>query len=211
MEKRELNLDAYPRREHFDYFRAMRNPYVGVTADVDVTALAGKIKKEGRPFFLTVLYCAARAANAVPELRRRIEGNGIVEYDRCPVSYTVGLPDGTYCYCQMEADGPYEGFLTAAAAAQEEAVSQSSIDDGSDPLPLLFISTVPWLHYSALLQPTPEPPDSNPRITWGRYEERDGRVLLPVTVLCNHALVDGAQIAAFYEKLDGEISALTRE
>ena len=211
MEKRIVDMSQDPRREQFAYFSSLADPYMGVTCQVDITALMERIRREGAPFFLSFTYEILAAANAVPELRRRIEGNGIVEYDRCPVSYTVGLPDGTYCYCQMEADGPYEAFLTAAAAAQEAAVSQPSIDDGSDPLPLLFISTVPWLHYSALLQPTPEPPDSNPRITWGRYEERDGRVLLPVTVLCNHALVDGAQIAAFYEKLDGEISALTRE
>ena len=32
MEPRTLDLAAYPRRAHFDYFRQMANPYVSVTA-----------------------------------------------------------------------------------------------------------------------------------------------------------------------------------
>lgn len=205
-----LDMDAYPRRGHFDYFRGMRNPYVGVTADVDVTALVRKVKSEKLPFFLTFLYCAAKAANAVPELRRRIVGNGIAEFERCPSSYTVGLEDGTYCYCRLDTDMPFEDFLPYAAARQEKAVSEASIDDGEDPLPLFFISTVPWLKYSALAQPTPEPPDSNPRVTWGKYEERDGEIRMPVTLLCNHAIVDGLQIAEFYTKLGAAMDEIVR-
>ena len=78
-----LDLAAYPRRAHFDYFRQMTNPYLSVTASCDITALRRLTQERGLPFFLTVLHCAINAANAVPELRQRIRGKGIVEYDRC--------------------------------------------------------------------------------------------------------------------------------
>ncbi len=94
MEPRTLDLAAYPRRAHFDYFRQMANPYVSVTAPCDITALRRLTQERGLPFFLTVLHCAINAANAVPELRQRIRGEGIVEYDRCLSSHTVALPDG---------------------------------------------------------------------------------------------------------------------
>ena len=48
-----------------------------------------------------------------------------------------------------------------------------------------------WLNYTALQQPVPCPADSNSLITWGRYGKSAGRLLMPVTVLANHALVDG--------------------
>ena len=69
MEPRTLDLAAYPRRAHFDYFRQMANPYVSVTAPCDITALRRLTQERGLPFFLTVLHCAINAANAVPELR----------------------------------------------------------------------------------------------------------------------------------------------
>ena len=97
-----LDLAAYPRRAHFDYFRQMANPYVSVTAPCDITALRRLTQERGLPFFLTVLHCAINAANAVPELRQRIRGEGIVEYDRCLSSHTVALPDGTYCFCTLD-------------------------------------------------------------------------------------------------------------
>jgi len=72
----------------------------------------------------------------------------------------------------------------------------------------LFCSCVPWLSYTALVQPVPQPADSNPRITWGKYFEQNGRVLIPVSTLCNHALMDGRHLSEFYKALDkalGEI------
>ena len=69
----------------------------------------------------------------------------------------------------------------------------------------LFVTSLPWLSYTALVQPVPSPADSNPRITFGKYFPQGGRVLLPVSILCNHALVDGLHIAAFYQNFDEEI------
>ncbi len=35
----EIDLQNYPRRQHFEYFSSLQYPYVGVTNQVDVTAL----------------------------------------------------------------------------------------------------------------------------------------------------------------------------
>ena len=145
MEPRTLDLAAYPRRAHFDYFRQMANPYVSVTAPCDITALRRLTQERGLPFFLTVLHCAINAANAVPELRQRIRGEGIVEYDRCLSSHTVALPDGTYCYCTLDCAQPLGAFLPAAQAEVARVKAAPSLDDGADPDELFFVSSLPWL------------------------------------------------------------------
>ena len=89
--------------------------------------------------------------------------------------------------------------------AQNAAKIQRSIQEDADTLGKFFISTVPWVSYTALVQPVPSPADSNPRITWGKYFTQEGRILLPLSVLCHHALVDGIHIAAFYRGLAEEI------
>lgn len=91
-----IDMETYRRRNHFEYFNSLAYPYVGTTSNVDITALLGKIKGEKLPFFLTVCYCAARAANRIPQFRQRIRENGIIEYDQCRVSHTVALEDETY-------------------------------------------------------------------------------------------------------------------
>lgn len=81
-----LDLETYKRKSHFEYFSQLAYPYVGVTADVDITKFHAKIKEQRLPFFLSFCYCAAQAANAVPEFRQRILKGQIVQFDR------AGLP-----------------------------------------------------------------------------------------------------------------------
>ena len=199
--KRYIDMESYARREHFEYFNAMPNPYMGVTVELDVTDFLARLREKGLPFFASFLWCVMRAANGIPEFRRRIESGRIVEFDSCRSSHTVALPDGTYCYCALSADMPLDEYIPYARAEQERAASAPGLSDGEgdEALELCFISTLPWLSYTALLQPTPSPPDSNPRFTWGRYFERGGQWLLPFTVLANHALVDGLHLAQLLE------------
>lgn len=82
---------------------------------------------------------------------------------------------------------------------------KKSLVDGENAQALFFISSLPWLRYSNLIQPVPIPADSNPRITWGKYFEESGRVFIPVTVLCHHALVDGVHISRFYDHLERQL------
>ena len=137
-----VEMSQDPRKEQFAYFRSLANPYVGVTVELDVTELAAWSGQTGTSFFLAVLYAAVRAANSVPELRRRIRGEQVVEYDCCPSSHTVALPDGTYCYCRLWADAPFAEFLPYASAEQERAKYAPSLEEGDAESPF-FLSCVP--------------------------------------------------------------------
>ena len=135
----------------------------------------------------------------LPELRQRIRGKDIVEYDRCLSSHTVALPNGTYCYCTLDCAQPLGAFLPAAQAEVARVKAAPSLDDGADPDELFFVSSLPWLTFSAISLPTPTPADSNPRITFGKFTQEGDRVLLPVNLTANHALVDGLHLAAFFD------------
>jgi chloramphenicol O-acetyltransferase type A len=197
-----IDMDSYSRKSHFEYFKNMAYPYVGVTVNVDITDLLSAIRREKLPFFFTILYIVANAANKVPELRRRIAGDGIIEYSYCNTSHTVALEDGTYCYCELDSSMSYKDFLEYAEERQNSAKIQAVTEDGSEADSLLFVSCVPWISYTSVIQPVPNPADSNPRITFGRYFEQNNRILMPTTILVNHALADGMHIAEFYRNLD---------
>ena len=57
---RKVDMEHNPRNGQFAYFRAMENPWAGVTVPVDITAFHGALN--GRPFFLSFLYAVVRAA-----------------------------------------------------------------------------------------------------------------------------------------------------
>lgn len=202
MTVREIELENYPRREHFKYFNSLAYPYVGITVSVDITDWLKKIKERKQPFFLSFLYCVVNAANAVPEMRHRISGERILEFSTCQASYTVALEDRTYAYCAVDCNMPLADFLPYAVEKQEEVKKHPSLEESEDAISQFFISSIPWLSYTAIVQPVPSPADSNPRITWGKYFEQNGRVLIPVSLLCHHALVDGIHMAQFYQELE---------
>ena len=212
MNSRTIDMNTYPRRAHFDYFRSLQNPMLGVTVDVDVTALQAFCKAEGCSFYLAFMRCAARAANGVPQLRQRIRDGGIVEYDACGTSHVELRADGTYGYCTLHHDRSFREYLEYAEAERLRCREAASIEEDDDVEGLYFITSLPWLRYTQLIQPTAGGDESNPRISWGKYATdcRD-RLMMPVTLLAHHALVDGLQVAQFYRNLDGEIADIVLE
>ena len=181
MTRKIIDMTKDPRGGQFEYFRTMTDPWAGITVPVDITDLLASLN--GRPFFLSYLYAVMRAANAVPELRRRLLPDGqVVEYDHCDPSYTVMKPDGTgvYVYCLLEDDlSSYEKFVAEGKRRQKETLERGGADD------------------------------SNPRFAWGKYREENGRMMLPMSLFINHALCDGWHVTQFYKNLDRELAELS--
>ena len=134
MTRKIIDMTKDPRGGQFEYFRTMTDPWAGITVPVDITALLASLN--GRPFFLSYLYAVMRAANAVPELRRRLLPDGqVVEYDHCDPSYTVMKPDGTgvYVYCLLEDDlSSYEKFVAEGKRRQKETLERGTLTEDGD-------------------------------------------------------------------------------
>lgn len=207
---RAIDMASFPRRAHFDYFLSLPDPHVGVTVDVDVTALVLFCRAKGCSFTLAFLHAAALAVDAVPELRQRLRNGGVVEYPECPTSHTELKADGTYAYCTLRHHLPLDEYFARAEASRRACREEGGIEEDDGVEGMVFASALPWLRYRDFTQPTGGPMDSNPRLSWGRYEaDHRGRLMMPVTLLAHHALVDGAHLAAFYRNLDAELAALT--
>lgn len=210
MSYRIVDMSADPRSGQFAYFRSMADPWAGITVPVDITAFRAAL--HGRPFFLSFLYAVTRAANAVPELRRRLKDGQVVEYDRCCPSYTAMKDNGVYVYCLVDSgELPYDEFLADGKRRQAAALASGELVETGDPLSNFFVSSVPWLAYTQLKHPHCGGEDSNPRFSWGKFNEQNGRLTLPVTVYVNHALADGWHLTQFYQNLERELSRLTDE
>lgn len=212
MSYRELNMEDYPRRDHFEYFRAMANPWTGLTVDIDVTEVMKKREETRWPVSLLITYAVGRAANAVPEFRRRIVENDIIEYDHCMTSHTEMRSDGSYGYCALDDTGKdFETYVAYARGRQEQVRAKKGLDEEGNAMQYLFLSCTPWVAFTHVIQPTPGQADSNPRIVWGKVFTREGRQYLPINVMVHHAIVDGLHIAKFFENLEREFAALCEE
>ena len=196
-----IDLETFPRRSHYEFFKSYAYPYMGMTANVDVTNLYNAAKDLGGSPFLAFLWTAANAANAIPEMRQRIVNDRIVEYSHCDTAHTVALPDGTFVNCQTDCRRSFRDFLTYGKQCQEEAKHRHGfVQPGDDATRLIFVSSTHWVTFTQVIQPTPIPADSNVRIVFGKFFDQNGRKMLPVSIQANHALVDGLHVGQFYQR-----------
>ena len=107
----------------------------------------------------------------------------------------------------MPCEGTIEDFCRAAkekSAAQTAFIDLSQEGDG-----LIFLSCLPWLDLTALTNERDfDPDDSVPRLAWGRYVRREGRLELGCSVEVNHRFIDGLHLGRFAERLQESIDAL---
>ena len=196
-----IDLETFPRRSHYEFFKSYAYPYMGITANVDVTNLYNAAKAMCGSPFLAFLWAAANAANSIPELRQRIVNDQIVEYDHCDTAHTVALPDGPFVNCQTDCRHSFAAFLTYGVNCQEDAKKRHGfVQPGDDETRLIFVSSTPWITFTQVIQPTPIPADSNVRIVFGKFFDQNGRKLMPLAIQANPALVDGLHVGQFSQK-----------
>jgi len=201
-ELRRIDLESWPRRRHFELFRSFAYPYFNLCVDADVAPLVRAVKKTESSFTAHLVYVLARAANESPELRQRIRGDEVIEHRIVHPSTTVLTNDDLFSFCLFEYSEDASVFIRSAIEAIECARRDLSIEDEPARDDYLFMTSIPWVSFTSLMHPVPlSPPDSVPRIAWGRYRAEGDRLLMPLSVHAHHALVDGIHVARFYERV----------
>ncbi len=206
-----IDPTAWPRRDHYAWFRSLDYPYVAVTFEVDVTRL-----KEARgSLFAGMSFAILEAVNAVPELRQRIRvgddgADVVVEHDSVDAGVTVDTGDGLFTYVCMERQaevGAWAEVVRAATASVAGRPHLDPFDGGRDDL--VYLSCLPWIRFTEIAHPMPTNrarPDSVPRISWGKVVQEGGRFVGPVNIQAHHALVDGVHLGRFVQALEARLA-----
>jgi chloramphenicol O-acetyltransferase type A len=198
-----LDLDTWPRRPAFDYFREFDNPYFDITAPVDVTELRLAAKAQGIPFSHAVLYLAMRVANEYEPFRYRLEKGRVLVHDRIHGSTTTLLGDERLAFLYFEYNPDLSVFLANLKAGRENLDSPpAEMDPRWDRSDMIHFSWLPWVPFTSISHPRKwGREDSVPKITFGKYEEVGERLRMPVSVTAHHALMDGLHAGRYFEKL----------
>lgn len=202
---RTLDLDTWPRREHFRKFLSFNHPHFGISANVDVTALRKYIRQHGHSFTVTLVYLIARAANGIPEFRLRIRGEAVVEHERVHPSFTIATAGELFGFCAVPYVEEFGRFAASAAEEMRRAKTHPRLeDDGRDDL--LYLTAFPWVSFTAFMHPMQQhPADSVPRFAFGRIFGDPGSQQMPLGVQGHHALMDGVHVGKFYTQLQYDL------
>jgi chloramphenicol O-acetyltransferase type A len=205
---KKIDLECWDRREIFDFFSPLSNPFYSVTFRLDVTELYRFCRERGLSFYYTMVFLVTRAVNGTEAFLYTIRGGEVFLLDRREPSFTDRREGEKYFHIvTMPCRGSVEEFC--AAAAEKSRSLRGFIDCAAESDELIYLSSLPWLDLSSLTNERDlDPDDAIPRIAWGKYTEENGRRTLGMSVEVNHRFVDGADIGAFAGRLEEMIASL---
>lgn len=203
-----VSMNDWPRKEIFDFFSPMSQPFFSVTFRQDVTKLYRFAKENGISFYYALTYLCTRAVNQVNAFRYLIKDGQLYLSDGRSPSFTDLHPG---CEQFHIVTMPCEGDIVSfSRAAREKSRAQTTfIDMTAETDDLIYISCLPWVELTALTNERDfDKDDSIPRLAWGKYVEENGRKTVHMSMELNHRFVDGIHVGKFHEILSEFIEAL---
>ncbi len=193
-----VDLESWPRAAQFRFFRSYQQPHYATTTRLDVTHLMRR-NADGVAPYRACLYAIGAGLHAVPELCMRFRDDLVVAHDMVTLSMTVPTEAGSFGYAYVPYLADFVHFDTQAKALIDEVAKGGALQANSGERDdLTYLSCMPWLDYTSINNALPGPDDCIPRITWGKFVERDGYWDMAMTLEVHHALVDGAQVGAYF-------------
>ncbi len=203
--KQFIDLEHWKRKEHFEFFSALDDPFFGITTLVDFTDIYKRSKEERKSFFLYSVHFLLKCINETTAFKLRIEDDQVVQYDFIHVSPTIGREDGTFGFGFFEYNADFDVFVQNAEKEIERVrnVGGLSFSENTKRTDLIRYLALPWFAFSEMKHAVSfGKGDFVPRISTGKLVKEGNRYLLPVSISVHHALVDGRDVAELIEKLE---------
>ena len=80
-----IDMQTYPRREHFEFFSTFDQPHFNMCVNLDLTTFFPFVKRRDFSFTVALVYVLTRASNAIPEFRQRIRSGKVIEHEGPPL------------------------------------------------------------------------------------------------------------------------------
>ena len=198
---RDIDMNTWSRKEIYDFFSPISNPFYSVTFTLDVTNLYRYVKERELSFYYGLVYLCTQAVNRVEAFLYTIEDGKVRIYDKRQPSFT-DLEKGSELFRMVFV--PCEGSIDDFChAAKEKSESQHFFfDPTAETNDLIYFSCLPWMDVTGLTnERNLDPDDAIPRIVWGKYIDVNGRKQLHISLEINHRLIDGVHLGRFNEEL----------
>ena len=185
---------------HCMVFRNSIEPSFCVTFEADITRFKQKIKKQGLSFTMAMVYAVCKCANQIEAFRYRFLDGQIVLFDQIDTAFTYLNPETELFKVvnvpMIEDMKEYVGLATKTAQEQKEYFTGPLGND------VFQCSPMPWVAYTHISHTNSGKKDNaTPLIDWGKYYEKDGKIVIPISVQAHHSFVDGLHIGQFVEHL----------
>ena len=149
---------------------------------------------------MAFIYAVAKCANDIEEFRYRFMDGQVVLFERIHTAFTYIDPGSDlFKVVNVEMQNTIEGYVSAA---KSEAETQKEYFTGPLGNDVFQFSPLPWINFTHVSHTISGRKDNaTPLFDWGKFTEKDGRVMLPFSVQVHHSFVDGVHIGRLVDSL----------
>ena len=194
----EIDEKTWKRAMHCMVFRNSIEPAFGVTFDLDITNFLPKIKEKNYSFTMAMIYAVSKCANEIEEFRYRFLDGKVVLFNRIDTALTyLNQETELFKVVNVPMCDSMEEYVSLATKTAKEQEEYFTGPLGND---VFQFSPMPWVPYTHISHTNSGKKDNaTPLFDWGRFYEKDGKILLPFSVQAHHSFVDGLHIGKLYE------------
>lgn len=193
------------RAMHCAVFRNSVEPAFCVTFEVDVTNFLSKVRKQNLSFTLSMVYAVCKCANEIEAFRYRFMNGQVVLFNRIDTAFTyLNQETELFKVVNVPMADTLEEYVKSATQIANEQKAYFTGPLGND---VFQCSPMPFLTYTHISHTNSGKKDNaTPLFDWGKYYEKCGRIVMPVSVQAHHSFVDGIHIGQFADKLQEYLS-----
>lgn len=208
MEKYELiDMQRFDRADYFHYFMSVGTT-IEFTAKADVTKVIEKCKNDKLNFQAVMLYQLYKVVNTIENLKFDVLEDKLIKWDKIVPTFS-SMNKNSKLFFTLYAD-MQENCVDYnehyQKTAENFADSTTIVPQGNLPENVFHVSSIPWLHFEHFSSNSKTMENKVTKmITLGKYEQKDGCFVLPLTIQISHAIADGYHVALFFNKLQEEL------
>ena len=163
-------------------------------------------------FFPAYLWLVTKTLNLQQEFKIAEKDGQIGYYDTLtPLYATFHDDDKTFSLMWTEYDDDFMTFYKSYLKNKEQYGNNHGIltQPNQTPPPNAYtVSCIPWVSFNHFAVHTYEnKPYFFPSVEAGKFYEKDGRIMMPLSITCHHAATDGYHVNQFLETLQAEINS----
>lgn len=205
-----INLNEWKRAKHFYYFTKMLPTGYSISVNIDISSTYNMIKKDNKKFFPAYLYVASRVLSEQQEFRVASLDNELGYYEVLHPSYSIfHKDDGIISNMWTEYDPDFRIFYDNYIDDQNKYASNHEIMAKAEmpPANTCMIGMLPWIEFSSYT-PIPYAPINSflPVIQAGKFFDKDGKKMMPLSITVHHAVADGYHVGMFFDKFQEYMS-----
>ena len=200
-----LDFTTWKRAEKFNYFTTKEKCVISLTCDIDVTDFVHNCKEKGLKFYTAFIGVLSYTLNAEEHFRYGRDENGnLILFDHINPFFTDFIAETNDFNCMTaEYTSDMNELYNRIARTREKNKGKEKLVPENMTDNIFSITVLPWVHYRHLdIIESNSENNLAPSIAFGKYEEENGKLMMPLTLWVHHAVCDGYQASKFFSGIE---------